>query len=260
MKILLRSWGNEVYVWRTAKHNGNYFVVDNMTVEECNVISVINDNRKNYVKCSCCGKVFPKKGNKFKIHQELASGINPCLNCGNLRTEEIIGSQTTKYFANEDGTYKEKIEREVQLLCKKSPWEKLPLMATETIEGCRRRNCAKGYRQAIEDAFTRFPGIFDDIITVDKLFDNGYDKLMNHDSCGNTVYVIDDELDLYALVNNLGIVDRFYLDNGDYYDLYYSRKYDKLFVASFVDRYTEWVYCDEDDKEKIMNHIRKIYK
>ena len=50
MKILLREYNSEDYVWVTAKHNGEYFVVDGEIIEEYRIVSVINDNRKNYIK------------------------------------------------------------------------------------------------------------------------------------------------------------------------------------------------------------------
>ena len=81
MKILLRNHNGEQYVWKTAKYEGNYFRVDGANISPTNIVSVINDNRKNYIKCSSCGKVFRKGDPKFDKHKRESATPAACLGC-----------------------------------------------------------------------------------------------------------------------------------------------------------------------------------
>ncbi len=260
MKILIRRYGSQPYVWKTAKYDGNYFIVDGEIIYENNIVSVINDNRKNYGKCSSCGKMFPKNGKKFRKHQELSSGISPCLECRKLRESEC-SPPTKKFFANADGTYKERYERDVRLYCHYSSWTSFDLNSEQALETCMLRQCGKARQLEIVDTFTQYPGVFDDIITVDKLLDKGYGHRLCSDQSGTT-YVIDDMLGLYAYVNEFGILDKFIIDGyAGYYNLWYSKKYGKLFTDNGYEKYDEWRSSyDEDEKREVENYIRELYE
>ena len=53
MKVLLREFGNEQYVWKNVKIDSDTsFIVDGKRVLQTNVVSVFRDNRTNFVKCS----------------------------------------------------------------------------------------------------------------------------------------------------------------------------------------------------------------
>lgn len=260
MKILLRQHESEQYVWKTAKYDGHNFTVDGTQIPEQNIVSIINDNRKNYVRCSSCGKMFPKNGKKFQKHQELASTIDPCLRCHKLRTTDV-GGFTRRFVPNGDGTYQEKIEQTVELYCRQSSYDNFALDSERALTTCPFRMCGDAYKMEIEDMFTKYPGVFDDIITVDKLLDNGYDKIVYSDRRGS-MYVLDEMLDMYAYVNKLGIVDKLMIDGyGGSYDLWYSKRYDKLFTPDYEDKYIVWDAHDyRDDMQTIMYHINNLYK
>ena len=262
MKILLRRYGDLRYVWETAKYNGNRFVVNGETVDETNIVSIINDNRKNYVRCSSCGRMFPKNGNKFEKHKEESSSINPCLNCPKLRAKEI--SPTKKRFIfRDDGTCVERKDTSVELLCHYSMWNSFFIDSDEALETCKFRQCEHADAKEITDTFTKYPGVFDDIITVDKILDNGYSRILYSDS-NETPYVLDDDRIIVAYVNKLGIVDRFTVENDCYYwTVWYSKKYSRLFTCDDFagDRYAEWKPDMSEEKAKeITDFIAKFYE
>ena len=114
MKILLRMYDDAEYVWKTAKYRNGHFYVNGNLCGESNIVSVINDNRKKYIQCSSCGKIFRKNDPKFEIHKQNAENPSTCLDCPHLY---INTGRTTKqkFVINPDGSQVEKIEREVFL-------------------------------------------------------------------------------------------------------------------------------------------------
>lgn len=261
MKILLREYKDQQYVWVTAKYDGYKFIVDGRKQYETNIVSVINDNRKNYVKCSSCGKMFPKNGKKFAKHKEEARTINPCLTCTRMIAQTRQNS-TTKYVINDDGTFTKKTEETVDLFCNGRFWSTPKCNSEEAIINCNLRQCETAKGEEIHDTFTDLPGIFDDIITVDKILDNGYEQINWQDNCV-AEYSINSSIGLRAYVNRLGIVDKFYIDTYDYGGyVWYSKKYDEFFTYSGSDTYTVWVPkgLNEEDKLGVKAYIRKLYK
>lgn len=261
MKILLREYKNEQYVWVTAKYDGYKFIVDGRTQYETNIVSVINDNRKNYVKCSSCGKMFPKKGKKFAKHQEEARTIKPCIDCRSLHTGEVSITKP-KYIYNDDGTFTKKTETVVDLFCNAHFWTTPRCMSEDAINNCKLRQCGTAKGEEIHDTFTDLPGIFDDIITVDKILDNGYEQINWQDACV-AEYSINSSIGLRAYVNRLGIVDKFYIDTYEYGGyVWYSKKYDEFFTYSSHDTYTIWMPrgLNKEDELGIKAYIRKLYK
>ena len=260
MKILMRWYCGDAYVWVTAKYDGNGFVVEGEKIDECDIVSIINDNRKNYVKCSSCGKIFPKNGKKFAKHKAESSTITPCLKCNKRRVSERT-SPDVRFIPNTNGTFTEKSERIVDLMCHAGLWTDYKCDSTEAIRLCKFRQCGSARAKEIEDTFTKYPGLFDDIITVDKILDNGDMHINWSDSC-ITEYQLDEEVGLSAHVNNLGIVDRFYIDNpkGCYY-VWYSKRYDEFFWCEYVG-YSIWRpdRMDDADVHKIKETIRNLYK
>ena len=256
MKILLRYHDGEEYVWRTAKHDGTFFLVDGEIVNECDIVSVMNDNRKNYVICSSCGKIFPKKGNKFAKHKEEAKGINPCLKCRKFRQNEV-SINSSKIIPNEDGTFTKKYSVCVALSCNYGLWTSYEINDPHLIEMCKYRNCGSAKGIEIHDTFTLYPGLFDDIITVDSILDNGYEAVIYRGTT-TTEYRLSTDLEIDATVNSLGIVDRFVIhhitDCGEV--VWYSKKYNRLFVADVSGHYHEYHGFNAD---KIREYIAKLY-
>ena len=260
MKILLRRYKDMNYVWETAKYDGHDFYVNDDKITESNIVSIINDNRKNYVLCSSCGKMFPKNGQKFKKHKAEAKTINPCLNCPKLRAREL-SPKKRRFIFKKDGTCVERQDGAVELLCYYGMWNSFPIDSNEALETCKFRKCTNAYQVEITDIFTKYPGVFDDIITIDTILDNGYKRILYSDR-HETSYVIDDNYMIVAYVNNLGIVDKFTVETEWYYwTLWYSKKYSKLFECDDEGNYMDWEPDISETKIKeITNCIEKLYK
>ena len=124
---------------------------------------------------------------------------------------------------------------------------------------CKFRACGNAKAQEIHDIFTDRPGVFDDIITVDKLLDNGC--ISNNPLSGAPEYQLDSDFSIWATVNRIGIVDHFTVIDYDYVSLYYSKRYDSLFMVS-DGKYTPWIpdTYSEEYAEKIKNDIAKLYR
>lgn len=261
MKILLRDYiGRAQYVWVKAKYNNGKFIVEGNPQNYNNIVSVINDNRKNYVQCSSCGQVFKKGDLSFEVHQHNAEKVNTCLDC-EFCCADNRNTKKSKFVINPDGTFTEKTESQVDLVCSRyGLWSHPRIDSSEVLIKCAKRQCADGKAKEIVDTFTEYPGLFDDIITVDNVLDAGYREKFND---GNYMwYRMNFTKDTYVVVNNLGIVSHFvvYTSGGEVY-LYYSKKYDKLFKAKRSEMYTEWEAenIPYEEEMQIKNDIAKLY-
>ena len=261
MKILLRSFNGASYVWMTVKYDNGFFTVNGESVNNCNIISIMNDNRKNYIQCSCCGKIFKKGSDKFKIHKENAIKPETCFDCPSLAIENA--SVNKRSFAiNTDGSAIEKLERSVRLLCSRyGIWSHVDLNSEEALCRCKKRQCANATEMEIVDFFTQYPGAFDDIITVDKLLDKGYHIVLTGRKNTEFEIICEDDYTIGVCINRLGIITRFYIwYECEYYEVFYSKKYNELYEENCD--YVPWYVDDMDDntREAIKKHIRKLYR
>ena len=260
MKVLLRKYNGKPYVWEKASYTGSEFVVNGCTVQEGDVISVMNDNRKNYVKCSSCGQIFRKGSDAFEIHQQQSKGTNMCLTCPNLSARDC-GETQVKYVPNGDGTYKKKTVSNVSLYCGGVLiFGKYELNDEVVTERCKYRRCHMATATEVSDFFTTFPGAFDDIITVDKVIDSGYVDFERYGD--DSEYGIQSDFYIRAYVNSIGIVQSFFVDyDGEYYTLLYSKKYDVLFELNSNGKYVVWdPPCEHEVVRQIKEDIAKLYR
>ena len=261
MKILLREYNRAPYVWVTAKYNENQFVVNGEKIGNCRIVSVINDNRKNYIQCSCCGQTFKRGSRKFQIHKENAKNPQTCLNCPSLQTENerIV---TTKYTMDEDGNARQILERSVRLVCGKYGYWEHPLINSEdAVCCCKKRQCADAKEVEIVDFFTEYPGAFDDIITVDKLLDMGFNITLRSNRGTEYEFALEDNYTIGVNVNRLGIVDHFFVwFEQECYYVYYSKKYNEIYwdCGQYVPFYLEEM--DDSTREEIKEEIAKLYR
>jgi hypothetical protein len=168
-----------------------------------------------------------------------------------------------KFTVNSDGTFSEKIERSVRLECNRTGfWSYYDINHPESINQCKKRQCGDAVEIEISDFFTEHPGVFDDIITIDALLDNGYHvNITNSGSSSCDIYA-EDEYTLGVYINSLGIVDSFYVwYDGDKYTLYYSKKYEALFCESAGGKYVLWSPFDMRTylMDEIKAKIAKLY-
>ena len=262
MKILLREHSNTQYVWKTAKYHNNSFHVGNIPIPQHQVVSIMNDNRKKYIHCSCCGEVFRKGDRRFEIHKENAIKPETCFSCPHLAHDNPTTIQK-KYKINEDGAFDVIYKQRVGLVCTKcSMWSSYDINSERAIQKCSKRQCANATEVEIDDFFTQYPGAFDDIITIDRLLDDGYD--VGPSRRGNAEYdlIYNEEYEYYigACINQIGIVDCFFVWYKGCIDyVYYSKKYDELFQCE--GDYLKWDVIDmsADVRSQIKQEIAQFY-
>ena len=83
MKILLKHFNDEVYVWKNAEMGESLFVVEGNEVYYDNIVSVSRDNRKKFVRCSACGKIIKKSD--IDEHRAKGSTSETCFGCQYMR-------------------------------------------------------------------------------------------------------------------------------------------------------------------------------
>lgn len=257
MKILLRRWNNEDYIWRTAKYDIGGFKVDNRSVDTTNIVSIANDNRKNYVRCEKCGEVIKNNSDEIAKHKSRHTTSESCLKCAWLRKD--YGNYIDhKYVKQSDGSYVEKAKREVVLRCN-ADWRTRNIDDSEARERCLFKACENANLEPIADIFTQMPGLFDNMVTVNAITKIGYNAKESYETDWYKHYRLNIELDdyiVYAVVNRLGIIDHFLLNDGwDETKVYYSKKFDKLFRNTNGEYKELEAYFENELKEK----IRKLY-
>ncbi len=261
MKVLLRNWCGENYVWKDAEYVDRIFVVEGSFEEETNIVSIKDDDREEYVKCAYCGKVFKKGSPEIEEHKSRWKDISTCLGCGALSTnrEELKGVELNPL---PNGQYERVHKEVVRLYCRHSNYWRPAIISP----GCDRKFCK--YRQCEEmgmvddkDVFGKYPGAFDDLATVDKILEVGYKSSTPSGWYEYSMdYFLKGRNDIRAVVNSIGIIDFFILSyDGNHWRLVYSKKLDKLFDIS-TGRYIEW-NCNMKDsvKEYVKQKISELY-
>lgn len=263
MKILLREHCGEQYVWKTAKYNNGYFHVYGEPINQTSIVSIINDNRKNYTQCSCCGQVFRRGDNRFQAHKENAIKPETCFDCSHMVVDNEI-TKKAKFEMDAFGNFTRKLEQDVYLTCSKSGiWSYDSITSNSAIHRCKKRQCADAEEIEISDFFIKNPGVFDDIITIDSLLDNGYDVSINDRYAADSEDIeYDEEYTIGVIFNRLGIVDKFYVYyEGDRYYIYYSKRYDELFTSK-SEGYAIWnvLGMPTEMRNEIKAKIVKLYR
>lgn len=261
MKILLREFGEKEYEWKDAEFVDGMFRVEGRYIHQTNIVSISDDNRGNFVKCSKCGEIFTKDSPEIEAHKMRYKDINNCFKCRYLSKacQRTIG---TTYERMPDGRYKLITESAATLNCDLNRWNYFDDCSIES-EGVRNRcylkKCESAEFVGIEDIFTKHPGIFDDIITADKIIAAGYKDTKRYDD--RVMYRIKGRNEIWAIVNGLGIVDHFSVSYHNYrWQLVYSKKLDKLYLSGSTE-YAEWNQYEVNDttKQYIKNKISELY-
>lgn len=258
MKVLLRRWKDETYVWKTAKYAAEGFIVNGQVVAEVNIVSVMNDNRKNYVKCSACGAVIRNNEKAIEKHHRRTETVDSCLTCPfvSCHTNSSV-RRKHKFVRHSDGTYTKNTEEVVTLHCS-GGWHTHPIGSEEAKQECVFKGCKTSEMERIFDEFIAYPGLFDDIATVNAIGNVGCDLDKGYYNNGYWHYLLKIDVDgIYAAVNELGIIDHFVIKEGYFGErnLYYSNKYDLLFSDSigFYESYTGL------QRETLKANLKKLY-
>lgn len=229
MKILLRRWGNEYYVWKDATYTSNGFVYDGEVIYTTNILAIKDDNRKDSVMCAHCGKIIKNDPESIEAHFAEQEAGRDCFKCGSLRKYNV---KTTKadYIKNADGQFTVTETYSADLKCGQQ-WYGGPSIDDERVKKiCIYYRCRNVGVKPIKDIFTQYPDPFDKNVTVDMLLA----KKFAHDgyTCGHFEYDLKCRNTVKACVNEVGIVDHFVIKHRGYrWNAFYSAKYDKLFFS-----------------------------
>ena len=261
MKILLRS----DYKWHDATFDNQdkLFNIDQNVcyhgIDETSIVSVKDDNRSDFVICSGCGEVVKNTKAAIKKHLELGKSSQTCFNCKKMReySSTIIGER--KYILNEDGSYTVHEKRNSNLLCTNKRYYSGPNIDSEKArQDCKYSCCSSDGLKVYEDTFTKYPGLFDEVITVDALNKKKWKfevKVRDYISFKAT-----GSLRLYARINNYGIIDKFTYSYRNYnYNFVYSKKYNKIFWLS-NGKYIEKAPSSNVTSANLAKIIEKIHE
>lgn len=239
MKVLLREFGEDIYTWKDACYTSDGLSVDNAHIDETNIVSIMEDDRDKYFKCSVCGKIFSKANKKeWEAHTTKNDDYKKCFECRYMRSGGGANKKT-EYELQEDQTFKRTVkEDEVILYCRRS-YGYNNIVEKETHNNCIYNQCVNAEKANITNIFAENPEVFDTIITSDKILEVGY-KIMKKYS-EETRYTLKARNKIVAIANKYNIIDRF-LVSYDYNDwtLYYSKKYNKLYCDGGISKYEEW--------------------
>lgn len=259
MKVLARHWNSGDYVWLDAEYNEGIknFTHEGIKVEEANIVSVFEDNRDEFVRCSICGKTFKKGDPEIELHTKPVTDTSKCFGCSYLRSRvKEYGDPTYEHI--EGNRYKESHANEVELTCTIT-YPQIGIHEERARTRCVFNRCVEADIIGFSDFFTEHPEAFDDIITTEKVEEFGCSETYR---TGNVIeYKLNCRNNVWAVANPLGIIDRFIINyRRDSYTTYYSKKYNKLYT-SIRGRYTEWnpFNMPESSKTLILNKIAALY-
>ena len=254
MKVLLRHFNGEDYVWKDAEFDGRFITVNGVRVVYTNIVYIMNDNRTNYVRCSACGEVFEKGSPEIEKHKNRYKSTDTCLSCRKHHLRNVT-TRGTDYEHIGGGRFKVVTEQECDIVCTYTRWSNYPKIGSERARNeCRYRRCGDATYDVIEDIFTEHPDVFEDIITVDKILEVGYKNISAIGAGGHCRYQLHGKNRIYAYVNSLSIVDHFEVKYyNDTWNVVYSKKLDKLFYSS-GSHYVE--FGPGNMSEEVVNYIK----
>ncbi len=261
MKVLLRS----DYTWYEAKWDPiqNKFIIGNGTqaVDEINIVSVKDDNRNKYVRCKGCGETILNTPSAIKKHHELSKTSKTCLSCKHCsrRNNETVSE---KFTVNDDGTYNITTKTNATLQCRNGYyWEYANIDSPEARQRCKYASCESSGVETYKDIFSKYPGIFDDILTVDVLLKKKW-EFCSRTGDGSSTFKVPIKFNLYATVTPQGFIDTFYYTyrNSIFYFMY-SPKYAKIIWRNWRN-YQEISpgYLSDSIIEKITKKVIELYK
>ena len=235
MKILLRS----DYKWHEATFDTQekLFKIDRNVhyggLDEAYIVSVKDDTRNEFVICKGCGEAIQNNKEAIKAHLELGKSSHACFSCKKMKENgaTIIGEN--KYTLNEDGSYTVEEKRKSILRCSNRSYYSGPSIDSEDArKSCRYASCASAGVQKYEDTFTKYPGLFDELATIDAL----NKKKWKFETKGSDyiLFKATGYMRLFARANKYGIIDKFtYSYRSHDYDFVYSKKYNKIFWFNY---------------------------
>ena len=260
MKVLLRS----DYTWHDAKWNPVQaaFNIDGYTdrIIATQIVSVKDDDRNKYVKCKNCGETILNTPSAIKKHYELSKTSKTCLSCGSCRRKNSK-MMDEKFIVNDDGSYNITTKTNAELYCNYGFWNGPGIDTEDARKQCKYHRCEAAGMEVYKDIFSKYPGIFDDILTVDVLVKKKW-EFVTKESNGDCEFKIPLKFNLYAVVTSKGFIDHFYyLYRNSRFNFMYSPKYAKI-IWNIWNGYDENAPREVTSTtiEKITKKIIELYK
>ena len=255
LRILLR----DDYRWHNACWDGKSkaFSINKNYIKQTDIISVENDPRAKYMKCTNCGSIIKNTKKAIEAHANLSSCANTCLTCDRLRVKEEKRLKES-WTKNDDGTYT-KTSKGVCLLTCSNRYGNPSVDSVNAREGCRYKRCSASTIVPIDDLFIKYPGVFDDMATIDAInMDKWELNYKNSDNSAN--FKLKGRYNIYVCTTGLGLVDKFecYYRNS-HYVIVYSKKYDKMF-RFYSGEYYEITATNSDFSSQYYNALMKIMR
>ena len=192
---------------------------------------------------------------EIKEHRLKGTTSATCFGCPNLKE---YGSKTKscKYVLQDDGKYIATIKKETNLICSRSWYHNYNINSQEARTNCIYKGCIGATMESIKDVFTEYPGIFDDIITVDRILDDGFkDRDQKRD--GTTWYTLKGRDNIIAIVNAINIVDGFMVSRySNNWNVVYSKKYNE-FYCIWNGKYRKWNLTEDVMPHETLQRIKR---
>lgn len=257
MKVLLRKYGDRYYVWKDAKYQKDFYVIDHGNWDETKIVAIKGAEKENYVVCRYCGEKIPNNPESIERHFAEQEAKRDCLTCGYCRP----GNSAKKNVAitkNNDETYTvTETYTTSSLMCDQSYRD---INHQFSRNNCPHNQCRQNGTTPYGSILMKYPDLFETQITNDLLLKKKYEYRYSTDN--EFMYDLKCRNTFFACVNEIGIVDHFLL-NYQYRHtfFYYSAKYDKLFYVN-NGKYTEgkpnWV--SQTKYDQISARVRSLYK
>lgn len=240
MKAFLRNINGEQYVWKDVEYANGRFKVNDREIQYRDIISIADDNRNKFVKCSACGKEFLKDSEEWYNHITKTTDTSKCFTCKYLSETNNTVSKTT-YELAENGEYAAIKKYKTRLRCC-NQYPTVPIATTEARDRCAYNRCINASPISVTDIFTEYPGVFDSMATVKQVIKYGYKETWSDNRC--TKYRLKGKNNIVVIINSMQIVDHIDVNyKRHYYRIYYSEKYNKYFTEKYAGAqytYVEW--------------------
>ena len=202
---------------------------EGMCIYETSIAAIEDDTRSKYVKCKSCGEVLSNNKRAIDAHMKRSDSSDYCLECPYMRvTNEVTHAK--KFTINPDGTYTKATKTKCDLVCGVG-YRNIKIDSESARTGCLYGKCKAQGTEHFEDTFSKYPGVFDVVATIDGLdpkhwkFEGMYPD--------RYIYKAIKRFELYAVANTKGIIIRFdHYWRKCKYSFVYSKKYGKVFWQS----------------------------
>lgn len=266
MKILLRKWEGEFYVWKTAEYKDNEYYIDNAIVAQTRILAVKEHDANEYVICNNCGEKVKNDSESIERHYVSQEEQKNCLTCQYCYPYKVKNEKKIYIpVPNEDGMYDCVTTQTSRLRCRMN-YSAVDIHDPKVNAYCRFMQCRRNGMRSFGDILMHNPNLFEKQITVDALHKKGYAYVGTtpEDRYGNKYFKYDMKCrnTVWACVNEYGIVDHFGVSyRYNVYKVYYSATQGKLFFDAHGCYTEDKPYNLSDAKVRfLMEKIPELYK